>query len=99
MTNQTSTQSAAAATGRDLTAERQILPPERIDDVAEAVIALARELWVVCDRQIVTEALLARHGITSEDIDAYQPDAATEERLARRRQQVVDNILVALRAG
>ncbi len=88
-----------AASGRDVTAERQILPPSRIDDVAEAVLALARELWVVCDRQIVTEALLARHGITSQDIDGFQPDAEVEARLDTRRRQIVDNLLVALKAG
>ncbi|MEE4454020.1 hypothetical protein [Novosphingobium resinovorum] len=86
-------------TGGDITAQRQILPPARIDDVAEAVLALARELWVVADRQIVTEALLARHGITAADIDAFQPDAETEARLDTRRRQIVDNLLVALKAG
>ncbi|MFC0203598.1 hypothetical protein [Novosphingobium soli] len=87
------------AHGGDITAERQILPSSRIDDVAEAVLALARELWVVCDRQIVTEALLARHGITAAEIDAHQPDAETEARLETRRRQIVDNLLVALKAG
>ena len=89
----------AAATGGDVTAERQILPPARIDDVAEAVLALARELWVVADRQIVTEALLARHGITAQDIDALQPDPETQTRLDTRRHQIIDNLLVALKAG
>lgn len=90
---------SAGPTGGDITAERQILPPSRIDDVAEAVLALARELWVVADRQIVTEALLARHGVTTADIDAFQPDADTEARLDTRRRQIVDNLLVALKAG
>lgn len=85
--------------GGDVTAQRQILPPTRIDDVAEAVLALARELWVVADRQIVTEALLVRHGITAQEIDAFQPDPETEARLDTRRRQIVDNLLVALKAG
>lgn len=87
------------AKGGDVTADRQILPPTRIDDLAEAVLALARELWVVCDRQIVTEALLAKHGITSSDIDAHEPDADTEARLTTRRQQILDNLLTALKAN
>jgi len=84
--------------GRDITADRQILPSGRIDDVAEAVLALARELWTVCDRQIVTEALLAKVGITSEQIDSFEPDQETDQRLAVRRRQIIDNILVALKA-
>lgn len=95
----TMTQEQGAPSGRDITAERQILPDHRIDDVAEAVIALARELWVVADRQIVTEAVLAKHGIDPSEIDRMQPDEALAAKLDTRRQQIIDNLLVALRAG
>lgn len=89
---------AGAPKGGDITAERQILPENRIDDVAEAVIALARELWVVADRQIVTEAVLAAKGIDLSEVDRFEPDEATAAKLDRRRQQIIDNLLTALRA-
>lgn len=90
---------AGAPTGQDITATRQILPEHRIDDVAEALIALARELSVVADRQIVTEAVLASKGIDVSEIDRFQPDEALEKKLLDRRQQIIDNLLVALKAG
>ena len=43
----------------------QALAPDQIDDVANALLVLARELWVVKDRQRVLEALLAENGIVA----------------------------------
>ena len=97
MTGQT--KSVDGQQGRDITGDRQILPETCIDDVAEAVIALARELWVVADRQIVTEAVLASKGIDVAEIDRFQPYEATEARLNERREQIIGNLLVALKAG
>ncbi|MCE7796476.1 hypothetical protein LWE61_07860 [Sphingobium sufflavum] len=85
-------------TGSDHTAPRQILDPSRIDDLGEAIIALTRELWVVSDRQMVLEAVLAEAGVPVERIDRYQPDEAMAARLTARRQQLLDTILEALRA-
>lgn len=85
--------------GRDTTAERRILTDDRIDDLGEAILALTREIWVLTDRQAVLEAVLAEQGIDVTRIDAYAPDEAMRERLAGRRQLLIDNVLTALRAG
>ena len=85
--------------GGDRTPERTILPPDRLDDVGEAVIALARELWVLTDRQMVLEAVLGEQGIDTNRIETYQPDEATAEKMRQRRQQIIDNLLHALKAG
>ena len=39
------------------------LKPEELDDLGNALLVMARELWVVKDRQRVLEALLAEHGV------------------------------------
>lgn len=81
----------------DLTPPRKILAPEQIDQVAQAVLALARELWVAVDRQIVLEAVLARHGIdASSEIDALEPDAALQAKLDARRDRIIGAIASAL---
>lgn len=85
------------STGRDTTPPRQILPAARIDDVAEAVLALTRELWVLTDRQMMLEALLTSHGIDVSGLDAMEPDAQMQARLTARRQVLLDNVLTALR--
>lgn len=85
--------------GADITAERRILPDARIDDLGEAIIALTREIWVLSDRQAVLEAVLAEEGIAIDRVDRYQPDAAMADRLAAKRQGLIDNVLAALRAG
>ncbi|WP_174284805.1 hypothetical protein [Sphingomonas bacterium] len=84
--------------GADRTAGRRILPESRIDDLGEAILALTREIWVLTDRQAVLEAVLGQAGIDTGSIDRYQPDAAMTARLADRRQQLIDNILFALKA-
>lgn len=83
--------------GSDHTEQRQILDASRLDDLGEAIVALTREIWVLTDRQAVLEAVLADAGIPVERIDQYQPDAQMNERLAARRQKLLDNVLSALR--
>lgn len=87
------------STGSDHTAPRRILPEERIDDLGEAILALTREIWVLTDRQAVLEAVLTGQGIDCSAIDRYQPDEAMTQALAARRQQLIDNVLVALKAA
>lgn len=74
-----------------------MLGPEQVDDLAEALLVLARELWVVRDRQIVTELILAERGIdVAEAIDAYEPDAAVQARLDAERDRLVELLARAL---
>lgn len=88
---------AASPLMADLTPPRQILAPEQIDHVAQALLALARELWVVVDRQIILEAVLARHGIdAAAEVDALEPDPALQAKLDARRDRLVGAIASAL---
>jgi hypothetical protein len=81
----------------DLTPERTILKPEQIDDVAQAVLAVARELWVTIDRQLVLEAVLAKRGLdVSAEVDALEPDPALQAKLDARRAALLETITQAL---
>lgn len=78
---------------------RQIFKPEQIDDVAEAVIALTRELWVTVDRVAVLEKVLENRGVPVQaEIDAYQPDEAFQAELDAKRDRLLNAVLVALKA-
>lgn len=81
----------------DHTPSRRILAPEQIDDLAEALLALARELWVVRDRQIITELVLAERGIDIRAaVDAYEPGAAVQAHLDAERDRMVGRLAKAL---
>ena len=72
---------------------RKALKPEDIDNVGQALMTLAKELWVVKDRQMVTEAVLAKRGIDiSEDVSRFQPDAALEAKLKAEREALVKKL-------
>ncbi len=78
---------------------RRILDPAQIDHVAEAVIGLARELWVLTDRFTIMEKVMAARGMDlAAEIDAYQPDAALQAELGAKRARLMRTILTALRA-
>lgn len=84
----------------DHTPSRRILAPEQIDDLAEALLALARELWIVRDRQIITELVLAERGIDIRAaIDAYEPDAAIQAQLDADRDRLLNRLVTALSGG
>uniref|UniRef100_UPI0035CBE9B4 hypothetical protein n=1 Tax=uncultured Sphingomonas sp. TaxID=158754 RepID=UPI0035CBE9B4 len=84
----------------DTTPARRILKPAQIDGVANAVLALAREIWVLRDRQIVTEAVLAARGIDlAAAIDAFEPDAALQRRLDTERDRLIALVADAIGAG
>ncbi len=78
---------------------RKILDPAQIDHVAEAVIGLARELWVLSDRFTIMEKVMAAQGIDlTAKIDAYTPDEAVQAELDAKRKRLMGTILAALRA-
>jgi hypothetical protein len=77
--------------------ERRLLDDHQIDDVARALIALTREVWVLTDRQIMLERLLHQHGIDTSAIDAADPDAETAVVLDRRRENLLAAVLGQLR--
>jgi hypothetical protein len=78
---------------------RKILDPAQIDHVAEAVIGLARELWVLSDRFTIMEKVMSAHGVDlAAEIDAYTPDEAVQAELDVKRKRLMGTILAALRA-
>lgn len=72
---------------------RKSLKPEDVDKVGAAVLTLAKEIWVLRDRQAVTEAVLKARGIDiTADIDSFTPDPALEARLRDERQALIKKI-------
>ena len=61
--------------------------------LAEAIVSLTQELWVLADRQLVTEAILAKHGLDiAEEIDTFVPDEALQNRLDQRSRAIMARV-------
>jgi len=67
-------------------ASRKALTPDQLDNLGLALIEMAREMWVMKDRQMVTEALLKEKGLLG-DLDAYQPDPELSGLIAKERKR------------
>jgi hypothetical protein len=68
----------------------------RLDDLARMVLELTSEVWVLKDRALVLEHLLAAKGTLAEDeIDAFQPAAELAAALRREREALVARVLGA----
>lgn len=73
---------------------RKALKPEDIDKLGAALMTLAKELWVVKDRQMITEAVLAKRGIDiSNEVSLFQPTPELEAKLAAERQGLVKKLM------
>ena len=60
----------------------------------QMVLNLTRELWVLKDRQLVTERLLAERGIDlSAEIDRYRPEGEFAQALDAQRRQLLERLL------
>lgn len=70
----------------------------RADRATQLALTLARELWVVKDRLLVLEAVLASEGFPelSARIDAFQPDAATRASIDAERKRFIAEVTAAL---
>ncbi|WP_033926147.1 hypothetical protein [Sphingomonas sp. 35-24ZXX] len=76
------------------------LGPQSVTDVARMVMALTSEVWIMRDRQIVTEYLLATKGsITSEDIDNFTPPAELAAAITAERDRFASLVTGAPIAG
>jgi hypothetical protein len=74
---------------------RSLLTPDQLDSLGLAIISLAKELWVVKDRQMVAEALLKEKGLLA-DLDTFQPDPDLKAKLAAERQRFMQDLVTAL---
>ncbi len=77
--------------------QSQLLQPQQIDDVANTLLVLARELWVVKDRQRVLEALLADNNIIAAGaVPDHQPGPTLTAELAAERDRFTASVMEAL---
>ena len=80
--------------------ERVTLTPDQIGDVGQAVLTLARELWIVKDRLRVLEAVLDERGLeVHEAVERHQPDPALEQELAEAGKELAGRVVDALRGA
>lgn len=70
----------------------------RADRATQLALTLARELWVVKDRLLVLEAVLASEGYAGlgARVDAFQPDAATRAAIDAERKRFIAEVTAAL---
>jgi hypothetical protein len=69
----------------------------RSDPVARLALTLAKELWMLKDRQRVLEHALDRQGIAVQAlVEREPPDAAFDAALAAERQRFVAEVIAAL---
>ena len=72
-----------------------------VDRLGKALLTLARELWIVKDRQKILEAVLEDvlkdQGVAvAERIEKYQPDPALADALAKDRTAYINSLLLSL---
>lgn len=73
------------------------LGSDRLDDLGRMLTELTSELWILKDRTMVLEALLADAGVvTPAAIDDYQPDATTAARIAAERSTLANRVFGAV---
>jgi hypothetical protein len=75
--------------------KRKMLRPDHIDNLGMALIELAKELWVVKDRQMIAESLLQEKGLFG-DLDSYQPPEELSARLKGERERMLTGIMSLL---
>lgn len=75
------------------------LSAARNDRATQLALTLARELWVVKDRLIVLEAVLAGQGTPLRElVDRYQPTGEAKAAIDAERQRFIGEIMAALDA-
>ncbi len=64
--------------------------------VFHALAALAEQVWVLKDRQIVMETVLADKGVDLRDeLERFQPDEALAKRMDAERQQFIATVMAS----
>jgi hypothetical protein len=77
--------------------QRHIFAPDKIDDVAQALLSLTREIWVLTDRVRCLEAVIDAHGIpVSKALESFEPDATLQAELDGKAQALVRSVVTAL---
>lgn len=76
-------------------ASRKALTPNQLDNLGLALIEMAKEVWVMKDRQMITEALLSEKGLLA-DLDSYQPGPELAEMISKERKRFLGAFSSAL---
>ncbi len=88
---------ALARAAADEAIRQPILGPDQIDDLARTLLALAREVWVLRDRQRILEAVLEERGVAVADaIERYQPGPELQQQLDADRKAFVQGLMASL---
>lgn len=70
---------------------------EDIDRLSLSLLSLAREVWVLKDRQRILENLLEKKGIVAPElIDKHNPGEAEAEKTLNELKAFVDSIMLPL---
>ncbi len=71
-----------------------------IDHLLEIVLQLGAEMWIIRDRQMVTEYLLATEGkVTPEMIEAFKPTPEFREKMKEERRTYTRRVYQSLYEG
>ncbi|MFK7887954.1 MAG: hypothetical protein AB8G16_13930 [Gammaproteobacteria bacterium] len=70
------------------------LRDEALDQMGQTIVTLAKELWLMRDRQLMLEAQLREHGIPV-NVDAT-PTPEVAEQLSTEREAFVEKFLASL---
>lgn len=69
-------------------------------ELFQALASLAEQVWILKDRQIVMEAVLADQGIDiREQLDRFQPDAELSAQLDTARQEFIGAVMASFGEG
>lgn len=69
----------------------------RQDPVAQLALLLAKELWVLKDRQLVLESVLTQQGIPVRDlVERHQPSDADRQFIDAARKRFAADVVAAL---
>lgn len=73
--------------------DRKTLESTDVSRLGDAMLVLAREVWVLTDRLAVMQAVLAKRGIDiAEDIEEFQPDGALQAELDAKGKKLLSDI-------
>jgi hypothetical protein len=76
------------------------LKPQDLDRLGQALLTLAKELWIVKDRVRVLEAALADANIIVADtVDRYEPGPELAAELELERARLIEELLDTLAPG
>jgi hypothetical protein len=68
-----------------------VLTVEQLDNLGLALLEMAKEMWLIKDRQMVTESLLREKNLLAE-LDSYQPGPELSARLAAERDRFLTTL-------